>query len=730
MRTSELIGAKLGDRFVIERELGRGGMGVVYLAHDKPQLHSRPVVVKVLLQEAMKNDWVVKKFQQEIESLTRVDDPGIVGIFDAGALDDGTPYIVMQYIDGVTLRTLIDQDGMNLELTAHIIKQIGRTITAAHQAGVLHRDLKPENIMLRKGPDGNYMIKVIDFGIAKVRNSVAGPTTSPGITAGTIGYMSPEQLGAKPVSIASDIYSLGVIAYEMVTGRRPFNPESIFQLLEMERAGVKVRPVDLRPGLPIEAQDIILKALSFDSDSRFSSAQEFGDQLAGALSPLDVQSDNRKTLSLNKREIPTEIDTGVQTVIQPGRDDLSNKTKPMPETAHVLFTDIVGYSKLLIDEQSERLEELQNLVRSTDEFKRAEAAGQLLRLPTGDGMALSFFGDPEAPVRCAVEISRLLKSHPGIMLRMGVNSGFVYRVADINRNLNVAGGGINMAQRVMDCGDAGHILLSKRVADDIGQLGRWANSLHDLGEAEVKHGVRVHVVNLYADDYGNPAIPEKLRKKHIERNPWRRRILYLGATLAIALFVITGFFLINSALNPSRSFRYSIIVQEMQKDKDGKYVPLGDEFPSTGDEFFGNGWKFRIRFTAPQPGSLYVLDKGPVNYNVLFPTPKANNGLAKLSAGDVRETGWLVFDNNTGNEKLELVWSEKPLEQLESIFKDAASHGLIIDRPDQIKTVENLLEAYGSNPPNIVSDKLKDETTVQAKSRILVRELILKHKDY
>ncbi len=148
------------------------------------------------------------------------------------------------------------------------------------------------------------------------------------------------------------------------------------------------------------------------------------------------------------------------------------------EIAHVLFTDIVGYSKLLIDRQSELLHQLNQIVRGTETFRAAEAAGKLMRLPTGDGMALAFFTSPDAPVRCAVEIARALKSHPEFPLRMGINSGPVNAVSDVNDKSNVAGAGINMAQRVMDCGDAGHILLSQRVADDLGQYGKWEPHLH------------------------------------------------------------------------------------------------------------------------------------------------------------------------------------------------------------------------------------------------------------
>ena len=164
-----------------------------------------------------------------------------------------------------------------------------------------------------------------------------------------------------------------------------------------------------------------------------------------------------------------------------------------------------------MDEQEQLLMQLQNAVRETSEFRRAEANEELIRLPTGDGMALVFFRDPEAPVRCALELSRALRDHPELKLRMGIHSGPVYRVADINANRNVAGGGINIAQRVMDCCDAGHILVSEEVANVLGQLGAWKGYLHDLGEAEVKHSVRVHLFNLCTEDAGNSSLPQKLR---------------------------------------------------------------------------------------------------------------------------------------------------------------------------------------------------------------------------
>jgi TolB-like protein/Tfp pilus assembly protein PilF len=183
------------------------------------------------------------------------------------------------------------------------------------------------------------------------------------------------------------------------------------------------------------------------------------------------------------------------------------------EIAHVLFIDIVGSSKLLINEQSELLRRLNEIVRSTSQVRGAEAAGKLVRLPTGDGMALAFFTTPDAPVRCAVEIAEAGKRLPQLALRMGIHSGPVEEVVDVNERSNVAGVGITIAQRVMDCGDAGHILLSKRVADDLAQYGSWRPHLHDLGSCEVKHSTKIDIVNFYTDEIGNPTIPEKLRKE-------------------------------------------------------------------------------------------------------------------------------------------------------------------------------------------------------------------------
>src|SRR5215213_11709400 len=288
-----LVGTTIDQRYLVERMLGHGGMGKVYLARDLT-LHNRPVVIKVLLDASVKDHYVVRKFRQEVEALARIDHPGVVGVLGAGELPDGKPYIVMQYVNGMTLRSQIPSEGMALERAALILKQTGAALEHVHDKGIFHRDLKPDNIMLQTLKGDDELVKVVDFGIAKVKDSVVAPSTVDKVSVGTVVYMSPEQLrGGERITAASDIYSMGVIAYEMVTGRRPFNPTSAPQLLELHRAGVRVKPIDLRASLSTQAQAIILRSLSFERADRYQSAAEFGDSLCRALLNEDETAPRR-----------------------------------------------------------------------------------------------------------------------------------------------------------------------------------------------------------------------------------------------------------------------------------------------------------------------------------------------------------------------------------------------------------------------------------------------------
>jgi TolB-like protein/Tfp pilus assembly protein PilF len=268
------------------------------------------------------------------------------------------------------------------------------------------------------------------------------------------------------------------------------------------------------------------------------------------------------------------------------------------EIGHVLFIDIVGYSKLLINEQSEQIETLKKIVRGTEQVRLAEAEGKLLRLPTGDGGALVFRTSPEAPVLCALEISKALKSHPQLKVRMGIHSGPVNEITDLNAQANIAGAGINIAQRVMDCGDAGHILLSKHVADDLEHYPRWQPHLHSLGECEVKHGTRLGLVNLYSDGVGNPRLPKKFEalRKHRNRVRW--------AAVAIAVLVV-GVIGIAFLLVLRRPVRSALSVAE----KSVAVLPFENLSEDKANAYFADGIQDEILTKLASIADLKVISR-------------------------------------------------------------------------------------------------------------------------
>lgn len=268
-------------RYQIQRELGHGGVGVVYLAHDL-QLHNRPVVIKVLL-DSWSGEWITKKFRQEIEALSRIEHPGVVGVFDTGEMPNGQLFVVMQFVEGQNLRKVLDNQvgPMKFDYSARILEQVGRALEAAHEKGILHCDLKPENIMLQKLGSGEELVKLIDFGIAKIRDSQI-TSAAPTQIAGTLEYMAPEQMNGEPCP-QSDVFSLGVIAYEMVTGKKPFPSRNLLQLLEMHRNGIKENPGMLRNDLPPSADKAIMKAMSREPTDRQQRPTDFTDELARLL---------------------------------------------------------------------------------------------------------------------------------------------------------------------------------------------------------------------------------------------------------------------------------------------------------------------------------------------------------------------------------------------------------------------------------------------------------------
>ena len=308
------------------------------------------------------------------------------------------------------------------------------------------------------------------------------------------------------------------------------------------------------------------------------------------------------------------------------------------EIGHVLFIDIVGYSKLLITEQSDQLQTLRQILRGTEQFKKAEGEGKLLRLPTGDGGALVFRNSPEAPVLCALEISRALRSHPELKVRMGIHSGPVNEITDLNEQANIAGAGINIAQRVMDCGDAGHILLSKHVADDLEQYPRWQQYLHNLGDCEVKHRVHLGLVNLYRDDIGSPQLPKKIRARRKRRT--RTRWAALAAASLTLAAIVAGVAMFS---------RYRAGSMLAAPAKSIAVLPFENRSPDPDNAYFADGIQDEILTRLSKIADLKVISRTSTQHYKSAPEnlPQIAKqlGVAHVVEGSVQRVGDTVRVN-------------------------------------------------------------------------------------
>src|SRR5947208_2849468 len=268
------------------------------------------------------------------------------------------------------------------------------------------------------------------------------------------------------------------------------------------------------------------------------------------------------------------------------------------EIAHILFIDIVGYSKLSSNDQHAAVEELNQIARASEQSQRAEATDRLIKIPTGDGIALVFYTSPEAPAQCAVEISRALKEHPRLQLRMGIHSGPVSGIVDVNERANLTGAGINMAQRVMDCGDAGHILLSKHVAEDLEEYEQWRPLLHDLGSCEVKHGMRVSVVNLYDDQFGNAKLPRRFET--VQKRRKRLRWVATAAALLALAAIVAGIAIFS---------RYRARLPLAAPEKSIAVLPFENRSEEKSNAYFADGIQDEILTRLSKIADLKVISR-------------------------------------------------------------------------------------------------------------------------
>lgn len=354
-----LIGQVVAGRYIIEEKIGEGSFGAVYRARDgQNNMFARRMVLKFLKEKGLDNEWVVGKFKHEAEALARLaNHPGVVGLLDAGEFH-GLPYIVLEYVEGVSLRKRIRPGGMELEEVAEVVRQTASALAEAHSREILHRDLKPENIMLRSLGSGEMNVAIIDFGVAKVQNAQLPLSSTTGLIAGTYPYMSPEQLNGqnKTLTPAAEVYSLGVIAYELLTGVRPFNARDVAGLRRLQEEGVKAMPKGLRPDLPAGAQEVLMRALAFNPAERYRNIKTFGDEFARALLkpdeplPPDPPVKKRRPLLTAALGLALLVSTGLfvwrlsGNNIQTTETPASAQAAPTGTTAPATAPEVLTYS--------------------------------------------------------------------------------------------------------------------------------------------------------------------------------------------------------------------------------------------------------------------------------------------------------------------------------------------------------------------------------------------------
>jgi TolB-like protein/serine/threonine protein kinase len=520
-------------------------MGVTYRATDT--LLQRKVALKIIRTcTSAQSTKTQECFLREARAAAALRHENVATIFQFGIREEtGQCFYATELIEGETLEERVRRTGpIDVRTTIDIAQQVTAALAAAEKRGLIGRDLKPASLMLADADEAQASrtaqravptVKIIDFGLAKALNAQANSmslTRDQFVTA--LEFASPEQFVDAPLDVRSDIYSLGVTLWFALTGETPFAGGKMDEVHRTKLSNTF--PVEQLKGahVPPRLRSLLESMLAPEPAAR-PAVQDLAAQLRRCAAGESGVRQSRGTFA--------EADTVA------GEEEEIHL-----EIAHVLFIDVVGYSKLLVGEQREVVDELNQIVRKTSQFRKSETEGKLIRLPSGDGMALVFFQTLEEPIHCALEVARALKNHARIRVRMGVHSGPVDQVKDVNDRIIVAGAGINMAERVMGCGDAGHILLSRRVADDLSQERHWHPLLHDLGEMEVKHGVRLGIVNLHTEELGNPEVPQKFKSssgacltsataKTRSKPLWTligaAALIMVGITLGSYLFCIT-----------------------------------------------------------------------------------------------------------------------------------------------------------------------------------------------
>lgn len=399
-----------------------------------------------------------------------------------------------------------------------------------------------------------------------------------------------------------------------------------------------------------------------------------------------------------------------------------SETSPAAEAVmvHVLFMDIVGASKRFTDDQPRMVKDLQNKVSQTSEYKRAHGCDQLIAIPTGDGMALVFLDKIESPVRCSLELSRALRTEESYKVRMGIHSGPVYIVEDINGQRNVSGAGINRAQRVMDCGDGDHILLSDTIAEALRQFREWSVAIKDIGDCKVKDGWQ-HVWSYDDGTCGNGELPKKSKRYLAQQQ--RRQILIAGLA-ALVLVVALGAWFFLRPTSVKTTLTYSIVVKK----------PGGATQVMAKEMAFPSGYGIKLKFQPSENGFLYLINEGPETSGVrtwswLFPYPKVRGGSAEVALGQTvvspdGEKDYFAFDEKAGAETVFVVWSAKQVPQLEKFRASMFENTEVKFSADQARELSAFLE---TKLPPVTATSSEGSTMLSAPGSYLVKKIVLEH---